>query len=72
MQQLIAVDHIGVGIAKQGERVPFLAAELLRNIRWIDTDRDRANALLLKFRKTIFDASQLEVAVRSPVSAIEN
>jgi hypothetical protein len=72
MQQLVAADHLGFRITKQGERVTLLATEFVGDVRWIDTDSDGTDTLGLKLGKTSFDASQLEVAVGSPVAAIKD
>lgn len=72
VQQLVTTDHLRLRIAKQSEGVTFLAAESFGDIRRIDTDRDRTDPLAFEFGKTVFDASQLEVAIRSPGTAIED
>jgi len=72
VQHIITPNHLGFGIGKKGKGVTGLSTKILRLCRRIDADRDRADALCLKLRQIFLYASQLEVTVRSPISAIED
>src|SRR6266567_3065321 len=72
MQQFVTPNHLSLRIRKKWERVASFATEIFRNVRSINADGDRQDALRFKFRQRLFDSSQLEVAIGSPVSAVEN
>ena len=72
VQQLVTSDDLSLGIGKKREGVALLASELLGNIRRVNADGNWGDTVRLKLRKALLDTSQLEVAVRSPISAIEN
>ena len=72
VQQIIAADDIHLWIGEQRKCEPGLMPQILRHTRWVHTDRHRHDTLRLKFREPFLDASQLEDAERSPVSAIKD
>lgn len=72
MQQFVTPNYGSVQIRKKWESVAAFAAEIFGNFRSINANGDRQDALRFKFRQRLFDASQLEVAIRSPVPSIEN
>jgi hypothetical protein len=72
MQDVVAANHFGFGIAEKGEAVTLLPAEIFRNLGRVYADRHWPDALRSELGQIVLDASQLEVAIRSPVAAIEN
>ena len=50
MQELVAPNHLGLGIGKKGEGIAPFVAEMFRNFLSINANRDRQNSLGLKFR----------------------
>jgi len=51
VQQVITADDVQIGIGKKDEREARLAAEIGRDLRWVNTDSDWANTARLEFRK---------------------
>ena len=72
MQKFVTPNYLSLWVRKKWKRVASFAAEIFRDFGSIDTDGDGQDALRFEFRQRLFDTSQLEVAVRSPVAAVEN
>jgi hypothetical protein len=72
VQQLVPPNDISLWIRKKWEGVATFLTEILRHVWSIHADRDGQNSLRFEFRKRLFDPSQLEVAVGSPIPAVEN
>jgi hypothetical protein len=72
MQQMIAPYQLGVGIGENGKSVTSLPTEITRDLWSVHTDRDGPYTRRFELRKPILNASQLEVAERSPVAVLKN
>lgn len=65
-------NDLSLRIGEKYEGIASFAAKILRYVWSIHADSKRQDSLRLEFRKRLFNASQLEVAIGSPVSSIEN
>lgn len=72
MQQVVTAYHLGVGIGEEREAVAGLFAQLARHFRRIHADGHGTDTCRFEFNQLFLNASQLEVAEWSPVTAIEN
>jgi hypothetical protein len=72
VQEVVAADHISIGIRQDRKREAAALLEALRNVRRIDADRDRPDTLCSEFIDVLLNTSQLEVAERSPIATIED
>lgn len=72
MQYIVTANDFGFGIGKQRECVAAFLRLPPVNLRWIDANRNDANAARIEFAKFLLKTPQLGVAKRSPEAAIEN
>ena len=72
MEQVIPADYVGLGIGEEEEAIALLLAEFGGFLRGVNADSHGAHAGIMEFLKVLLNASQLEVAIWSPVSSIEN
>ena len=72
VQQVVAADCFGLGIAEECERVALFFTQIFGDFGGVYADGYGAHALRCELWKTLLNASQLEVAERSPVAAVEN
>ena len=72
VQQVIAANHLGLGIGEKWEGISGLAAQVAGNLRRVNADGDGPDAGVVELTKILLYASQLEVTVRSPVAAVED
>ena len=72
MQQFVMSNYFSLRIGEKYEGVASFAAKIFRYLRSINADGDGQDSVRFEFRKRLFDTPQLEVAIGSPVSSIEN
>jgi len=72
VQQIVTAYHLRVWIGKKSEGIACLPAQVARDLGRVHADRHRPDACRLKFGQVFLNPSQLEVAERSPIPAIEN
>jgi len=72
VQQVVAANDFGLRVTQKRERVTGLLAQIRGDIGGVHADGHGPHALRGELRKTLLNASQLEVAVRSPVTTIED
>ncbi len=72
MQQMIATNDLRLRITKNRKSQPSFTSKFARHLRRINTDRHRNNPSSLEFREPPLHPSQLEGAIRSPITTIKN
>ena len=72
MQKTIATYRLSLRIGEKCKGKSSFASQIGGDGRRVDADRHRHDALRLKLRQPILNASQLEDAEGSPVSAIKD
>ena len=72
VQKVVAADYFSIGIRQDREREAAALLKTPRDVRRIDTDRDRPDTSCLEFTTVLLNTSQLEVAERSPIATIED
>lgn len=72
VQQVVAANRFCLRIAEKREAVALFLAQILGNCGQVHTDGHWPHAMRREFLQIFLDASQLEVAVGSPITTIED
>src|SRR5215813_12337076 len=72
MQEIVTANYVSVWIGEDRKGVTGLGCKVPRNLRRVHADGHGTHACCLKFFQVLLNASELEVAKWSPISAIED
>ncbi len=72
VKEVVVANHFTVWIGEDRKGVTGFGCEIARDVRRINADGYGPDASAFEVGKEFLDASQLEVAVGSPIAAIEN
>ena len=57
VEEMVTANHVGIRIGKDREGIPCLFAEISRDLRRVDADRDGLDPSRLEFSQSSFNAS---------------